>query len=101
MTPLMGNRTPVIERDYVTLYTEVNHEGYTFLHCDVYKWGLDYYIKMMDDFTQWLATVDLKDNMLFYCIEPENEKTQKFAQLFGFNHYIEWNGYLIYMMEVE
>lgn len=101
MTPLMGERVPVIERPYGTLYTEVIPEGYTFLHCDIYKWSSDLYLQMWDDFAEWLATAELKDNMLFYIIEPDNLKTQHFAQMFGFNHYIEHEGYLLFMMEVE
>jgi hypothetical protein len=101
MQPLAGERVPVINKDYWTLSTEVNDKGYTFLHCDVHDWKPSTYKAMLLDYYDWLAEQSLKDGMIFFAVYKDNEKTCKFAEMFGFGHYIHYGEYIVYMMEVS
>jgi len=101
MTPLMGERIPVVETDYWTLSTEVNVEGFTFMHADVYKWSVDRYKDILVDFYEWLSTAQVKENTVYFAVPKEETKIQKFGEMLGFGHFIEYQDLVVYMLEIE
>jgi len=101
MTPLMGERVPVIERDYMTVSTEIDHEGYTFIHCDVYKWSSSIYKEMLEDWVDWLANNTFRDNVVLVALQKEDTKIIKFIEMFGFEYLQTHQDYVVYIMGVE
>jgi len=79
-------RIPIIQTPQYTVYFQsirINDREYTFVHCDVRDWNLNVLKSLRSD---WNCLIDLHNGPLLALSELEDDKHQKFLELFDFKY---------------
>lgn len=79
-------RIPVIQDPNYTVSLQrisINEQSYTFVHCDVNVWSASVLRSLRSD---WNVLLDLHKDPFLALSELEDEKHQKFLELFGFTY---------------
>lgn len=86
MTQRNNSKHILIEKEgYYSLVLE-RYEDKWLLHCDVHKWSKELYQVYLEDWTEAVASLKEHGINELYAVF-KNEKTGRFAELFGFEPY--------------